>query len=103
VGSTGGRRWRRSIQIRVVVTTLLVSSVVVLLFASLLLDSVGRGLVQAKTRASLAEARSGAVLFEARTSQSTRDAESREQMLEQAVTEIGRRGSGSVVLLGRRG
>jgi two-component system sensor histidine kinase MtrB len=101
VGSTGARRWRRSIQIRVLVTTLLVSSVVVLLFASLLLDSVGRGLVQAKTRASLVEARSGVALFEARTSLSTdATAESREQMLEQAVTEIGRRGSGSVVLLG---
>jgi two-component system sensor histidine kinase MtrB len=55
----GAQRWRRSLQTRVVVTTLLVSSVVVALFASLLLDSVGRGLVQAKTRASLVEARSG--------------------------------------------
>jgi two-component system sensor histidine kinase MtrB len=101
VASTAARRWRGSIQIRVVVTTLLVSSVVVLLFASLLLDSVGRGLVQAKTRASLAEARSGAVLFEARTSpQIDATAESQELMLEQAVTEIGRRGSGSVVLVG---
>jgi two-component system sensor histidine kinase MtrB len=85
----------------VVVTTLLVSSVVVLLFASLLLDSVGRGLVQAKTRASLVEARSGVLLFEARTAPSMEvTAETREAMLEQAVEEIGRRGSGSVVLAG---
>ena len=99
--SAGARRWRRSIQIRVVVTTMLVSSVVVLLFASLLLDSVGRGLVQAKTRASLVEARSGVVLFEARTTPSAEaTADSQELMLEQAVTEIGRRGSGSVVLVG---
>ena len=60
------QRWRRSLQTRVVVTTLVVSSIVVALFASLLLESVGRGLVQAKTRAALAEARSGLQLFEAR-------------------------------------
>jgi two-component system sensor histidine kinase MtrB len=50
------RQWRRSLQLRVVVTTLLVSSVVVLLLATLLIDQVGRGLVQAKTRSALAEA-----------------------------------------------
>ncbi len=46
------------------VSTLLVSSVVVALFASLLLDSIGRGLIEAKTRVSLAEARSGVVFLE---------------------------------------
>lgn len=40
-------------------TTLVVSGVVMLLLASLLLDQVGRGLVRAKTRASLTEAQSG--------------------------------------------
>jgi two-component system sensor histidine kinase MtrB len=50
------RQWRRSLQLRVVVTTLLVSGVVVLLLATLLIDQVGRGLVQAKTRSALAEA-----------------------------------------------
>ena len=59
-----GRRWRRSLQTRVVVSTLVVSSIVVALFISLLLDSVGRGLVEAKTRVSLAEARSGVVFVE---------------------------------------
>jgi two-component system sensor histidine kinase MtrB len=43
------------LQLRVVVTTLLVSGVVVLLLATLLIDQVGRGLVQAKTRSALAE------------------------------------------------
>ena len=52
-------RWRRSLQARVVVTTLVVSGVVVLLLATLLLDQVGRGLVEAKTRSSLSEAQSG--------------------------------------------
>ncbi|GAC1442028.1 MAG: two-component system sensor histidine kinase MtrB [Mycobacteriales bacterium] len=57
---TGRRQWRRSLQIRVVATTLLVSGVVVLLLASLLIDQVGRGLVQAKTRSALTEAQLGA-------------------------------------------
>ena len=56
----GRRRWRRSLQTRVVVTTLVASGVVVLLLASLLLDQVGRGLLQAKTRSALLEARLGA-------------------------------------------
>lgn len=53
------QRWRRSLQIRVVVTTLVVSGVVVLLLASLLLGQVGRGLVNAKIRAALTQAQSG--------------------------------------------
>jgi len=50
----------------VVVTTLLASTVVVGLLASLLLDQVGRGLVDTKTRTSLSEAQSGAVQAQAR-------------------------------------
>ncbi len=52
-------RWRRSLQTRVVVTTLLASAAVVALLASLLLDQVGRGLLDTKTRTSLSEAQSG--------------------------------------------
>lgn len=52
-------RWRRSLQTRVVVTTLVVSGVVVLLLASLLLGQVGRGLVSAKSQVALTEAASG--------------------------------------------
>ncbi|MCW2725722.1 MAG: periplasmic sensor signal transduction histidine kinase [Frankiales bacterium] len=52
-------RWRRSLQTRVVVTTLVVSGVVVLLLATLVLDQVGRGLVEAKSRSALAEAQLG--------------------------------------------
>ncbi|MCY7364359.1 MAG: HAMP domain-containing histidine kinase, partial [Frankiaceae bacterium] len=100
VVDTGRAQWRRSIQTRVVVTTLVVSSIVVALFASLLLDSVGRGLVQAKTRASLVEARSGLLLFEARTSLAKRTPDEQEALLQQVVTEVGRRGSASVLLDG---
>jgi two-component system sensor histidine kinase MtrB len=57
--SIARHRWRRSLQIRVVAMTLLASGVVVLLLASLLLDQVGRGLVEAKTRSALSEARLG--------------------------------------------
>jgi len=52
-------RWRRSLQTRVVVTTLLISGLVVAMLATLLLGQVGRGLVDAKTRVALTEAQSG--------------------------------------------
>ena len=52
-------RWRSSLQTRVVMTTLVLSGVVVALLASLLLDQVGRGLVDAKLRSALPEARAG--------------------------------------------
>ena len=59
LGRHAVRRWRRSLQARVIATTLVVSGVVVLLLASLLLGQVGRGLVSAKTKAALTEAQSG--------------------------------------------
>jgi two-component system sensor histidine kinase MtrB len=95
------QRWRRSLQTRVVLSTLVVSSVVVALFASLLLDSVGRGLVQAKTRASLVEARSSLVLFQARLGVSEdRTTEAQALLLEELAAEVGTRGSSSLVLIG---
>ena len=59
-------RWRRSLQTRVVVTTLVCSAVVVGLLASLLLRQVGHGLVDTKTRTSLSEAQSGAAQAQTR-------------------------------------
>lgn len=59
LASEAVHRWRRSLQLRVVTTTLVVSGVVVILLASLLLHQIGRGLVQAKTRDALTEAQSG--------------------------------------------
>jgi two-component system, OmpR family, sensor histidine kinase MtrB len=49
-------RWRRSLRMRVLGTTVLASTLVVGLFASLLIGQVGRGLVEAKTRSALVEA-----------------------------------------------
>ena len=101
LGSAVAQRWRRSLQTRVVVTTLLVSSLVVALFASLLLDSVGRGLVQAKTQASLVESRSALLLLQARTSGTEdRTGEQQEALLQSVLFDIGRRGTSSFVLSG---
>ena len=49
-------RWRSSLRLRVVGTTVLTGAVVVALFASLLIGQIGRGLVDAKTAAALVEA-----------------------------------------------
>ena len=87
-------RWRRSLQTRVVLTTLLVSGLVGALFSSLLIDSVGRGLVQTKTQVSLAEARSGVVLTEL----SLREADDtnaalQESRLRESVEQLSARGA----------
>lgn len=52
-------RWRRSIQLRVIATTLVVSSAVVALLGLVVLDQVSSGVLEAKTRAARAEARAG--------------------------------------------
>jgi two-component system sensor histidine kinase MtrB len=101
LGDAAGQRWRTSLQTRVVLTTLVVSSVVVALFASLLLDSVGRGLVEAKTRASLAEARSGLLLLEARLDLARDEpGDVQESLLPDLVAQVATRGPSSVVLTG---
>ncbi|MCW2616651.1 MAG: Sensor histidine kinase MtrB, partial [Frankiales bacterium] len=105
VAQAASQRWRTSLLTRVVVSTLVVSGVVVVLFTSLLLESFGRGLVQAKTRASLAEARSGVVLLEAAVNGV--DPENRalqEVVLQETVKQLDARGAVgdaySVVALG---
>jgi two-component system, OmpR family, sensor histidine kinase MtrB len=49
------RRWRRSIQVRVVSSTLVVSAIVVALLGFVVLQQVKEGLIQAKLRSSIAE------------------------------------------------
>ena len=100
-----GPRWRRALQTRVVVTTLVVSSLVVALFVSLLLGSVGRGLVEAKTRASLGEARSGVVSLESDPRLLEEELARAEQVnrLEGVFADLARRAAGSgyrVLLVG---
>ncbi len=92
---------------RVVGTTLLLSSVVVVLFTSLLLNSVGRGLVDAKTRASLTESRAGVVAIESGLLTRGEDVTQARQLavLSQLVGRIDARGASgggyAVALLGR--
>lgn len=88
------RWWRRSLQFRVVALTLLLSLTVVALLGLLLLDRIGRGLLEDKRRAALVEVGSG--LFDAQTklSQADRtDPASTDSLLQQITGELGTRGS----------
>jgi two-component system sensor histidine kinase MtrB len=53
------RRWRRSIQVRVVSSTLVVSAIVVALLGFVVLQQVKQGLIQAKLRSSVSEEQLG--------------------------------------------
>jgi two-component system, OmpR family, sensor histidine kinase MtrB len=53
------RRWRQSLELRIVATTLVVSAIVVALLGLVVLDQVKRGLIDAKTRVALAETTAG--------------------------------------------
>jgi two-component system, OmpR family, sensor histidine kinase MtrB len=59
LSAAAGGRWRRSLRMRVVGSTVIASALVVGLFVSLLVGQVGRGLVAAKTRSALVEASTG--------------------------------------------
>ena len=105
---TAGQRWRSSLQTRVVLTTLVVSSLVVALFISLLLESVGRGLVEAKTGSALGEARSGVLTLESDPRLLSEEVTEAEQVsrLEDAFEDLARRAAGSdyrVLLVGATG
>jgi len=52
-------RWRQSLELRVVATTLCVSAIVVALLGLVVLDQVKHGLLDAKTRVALAETTAG--------------------------------------------
>lgn len=70
-------RWRRSLQTRVVVTTLLLSGVVTLLIGLTILHQVRAGLLDSATRSALSQVNSGVqraqTQFEATPSSTTRD------------------------------
>jgi two-component system sensor histidine kinase MtrB len=80
--------WRRSLQLRVVVTTLLVSLIILAVLGVMLINRVGSGLVQAKVRVSLVEAAAGQVeaqrLLDAAASSTT--PVSPESLVDQVVT-----------------
>ncbi len=89
-----GLLWRTSLQSRVVLTTLLVSGVVVLLLATLLLDQVGRGLVEAKQRSALSEASAGALQAQVKLDAASGPEQLRvESLLTEVTQELGERGA----------
>ncbi|MGI8681765.1 MAG: hypothetical protein ACR2JO_06485, partial [Mycobacteriales bacterium] len=65
-------RWRRSLQTRVVVSTLLISATVVLLLGLVVLQQVSHGLLGAKTKAGLVESANGLAYLQTNLSASDR-------------------------------
>lgn len=99
-GRTTGRllrrwtgRWRRSLQLRVVTTTLLLSVSVVALLGALLINQVAAGLLSAKQKAAVAEANAG--LNDAQLqveSADLSDARELPQFIDQLVTSLAAKG-----------
>jgi two-component system sensor histidine kinase MtrB len=90
------RYWRRSLRLRVVLSTLVLSATVVALLGVLLLDRVGHGLLQDKRRAALADAASGLDYAQAQLTATDRsDPQAVNALLETVTTDLGRRGSPS--------
>ena len=85
--------WRRSIQARVVVSTLLLSAVVVSLVGWVLLRQITDGLVEGKTESSVAEATRGAVDAQRRLSGASGTDFDSSAQLTQLVASIVQRGS----------
>ncbi len=85
--------WRRSIQARVVVSTLLLSTVVVGIVGWVLLRQVTDGLVDAKTQSSVAEATRGALDAQRRLSGAPGTEFDASSQLTQLVASIVQRGS----------
>lgn len=90
------RYWRRSLRLRVVLSTLVLSTIVVGLLGFLLLNRVGHGLLEDKRRAALADAASGLTYAQGQLSASDRtDEQAVNALLETVTTDLGRRGSPS--------
>jgi len=89
------RRWRGSLQLRVVASTLALSLVVVLVLGELLLHRITDGLLDAKVRTSLVEARAG--LNEANAlveASDTTNAAGATRLVDQIVVQLANRGAG---------
>ncbi len=97
-------RWRRSLQVRVVASTVVLSVVVVLLVGGFLLSRITDGLLQAKTDAALLEASTGAAGAQSRFDTAERtDSSSLIQLVDSLVSGLasggGQAGLNEVVLL----
>ncbi len=90
------RMWRRSLRLRVVALTLLLSSFVVALLGVFLIGRVGQGLLSDKRQAALGDVSSGLVYARGQLESAVRsDPNSVDALVETITTELGRRGSPS--------
>ncbi len=90
------RSWRRSLRLRVVALTLLLSSAVVVVLGVVLVDRIGAGLLADKRRAALADVSSGlAYARDQLDSSASSNARAVDALVETITTELGRRGSPS--------
>jgi two-component system, OmpR family, sensor histidine kinase MtrB len=93
---SAARMWRRSLRLRVVALTLLLSSFVVALLGVFLIGRVGHGLLSDKRQAALGDVSSGLVYARGQLASATRtDPNSVDALVETIATELGRRGSPS--------
>ena len=87
-------RWRRSLQLRVVATTVLASLIVIVGVGALVLGRVGDGMLAAKRKAALAEATAGQRYAETQLAQADRtDSASLDRLLETLALTLDGRGS----------
>lgn len=90
----GVAHWRRSLQTRVVASTLLISATVVVLLGVILMHQVTNGLLQAKTKAALVESANGLSYLESNLSASDQtDAASLDDQLYALTKTLANRGS----------
>ena len=90
------RMWRRSLRLRVVALTLLLSSFVMALLGVFLIGRVGQGLLSDKRQAALGDVSSGLVYARGQLESAVRsDPNSVDALVETITTELGRRGSPS--------
>jgi two-component system sensor histidine kinase MtrB len=88
--------WRRSLRLRVVALTLLLSTAVVVLLGVFLVDRVGNGLLADKRRAALGDVSSGLAYARGQLeSSASSDPRAVDALVETITTELGRRGSPS--------
>jgi two-component system sensor histidine kinase MtrB len=90
------RRWGSSLYLRVVTTTLALSLIVVLVLGQILVSRITSGLVDAKQRASLVEARAGLNQAQALIAASDRTGgAAAPQLIDQIANQLANRGTGT--------
>jgi two-component system sensor histidine kinase MtrB len=90
------RRWRRSLRLRVVGTTLALSTIVIVVLGQLLVGRITDGLLEAKVETSLVEARAGLTQAQSLVSASAvSDPSSADRLIDQVAVQLANRGSGT--------